>query len=123
MEKIKISNHAFVYPMPMVIVGTEVEGRPNYMAAAWVSRVNFNPPMIGVALGKIHHTNKGIHEHREFSVSVPGSKLMAALIMQVLFPVQRRTSQDCLSHSTESSSMRQWYETAHSPWSAEWFRW
>jgi flavin reductase (DIM6/NTAB) family NADH-FMN oxidoreductase RutF len=76
MNKIKIQNNAFVYPMPMVIVGAEVEGRPNYMAAAWVSRVNFNPPMIGIALGKLHHTNKGIHEYREFGISVPGIDLM-----------------------------------------------
>jgi hypothetical protein len=27
MEKIKISNNAFVYPMPMTVVGTMVDGR------------------------------------------------------------------------------------------------
>lgn len=123
MEKIKISNHAFVYPMPMVIVGTEVEGRPNYMAAAWVSRVNFNPPMIGVALGKIHHTNKGIHEHREFSVSVPGSELMAAVDYAGLVSGAKTDKSGLFEPFYGTSSMRQWYETARSPWSAEWFRW
>jgi flavin reductase (DIM6/NTAB) family NADH-FMN oxidoreductase RutF len=70
MEKIKIDNNAFVYPMPMTLVGAVVDGNVNFMPVGWVSRVNFKPPMIGVALGP-HYTNKGIEEHREFSVNIP----------------------------------------------------
>ena len=77
MEKIKIDSNAFVYPMPMVLVGTTVENRPNFMAVAWVSRINSKPPMIGVALGKSHHTNAGIHQNKSFSVNVPGMDLLA----------------------------------------------
>ncbi len=76
MDKIKIDSNAYVYPMPMTVIGTMVDGRPNYLAAAWVCRVNFAPPMIGIALGKRHHTNKGIREHKEFSVNVPGEDLI-----------------------------------------------
>ena len=79
MEKIKIDNSTRVYPQPMVLVGAVVEGRINYLAAAWVSRVNSTPPMIGVALGKKHHTNKGIREHKEFGISIPGVDLMKAV--------------------------------------------
>ena len=56
MEKIKIDNSIRVFPMRMVSVGAVVEGRNNYLAAAWVSWVNANPPMFGVALGKGHRT-------------------------------------------------------------------
>jgi len=76
MEKIKIDPNAFVYPMPMALVGATVENRPNFMAVGWVSRVNAKPPMIGVALGKHHHTNVGIYENRSFSVNVPGMDLL-----------------------------------------------
>ena len=76
MEKIKIDPNAFVYPMPMVLVGTTLENRPNFMAVGWVSRVNFKPPMIAVALGKTHYTNTGIHQNRSFSVNVPGMDLL-----------------------------------------------
>lgn len=78
MEKIKIGQQGFLYPMPMVIVGAEVAGRVNYMPAAWVTRTNYAPPHIGVALDKRHHTNAGIREHGEFSVSVPGERLLVA---------------------------------------------
>jgi flavin reductase (DIM6/NTAB) family NADH-FMN oxidoreductase RutF len=76
MEKIKIDPNAFVYPMPMVLVGATVQNRPNFMAVGWVSRVNFKPPMIGVALGKTHYTNTGIHQNKSFSVNVPGTDLL-----------------------------------------------
>ena len=79
MDKIKIDNAAYVYPMPMTVVGAMVGGKLNYLAAAWVCRVNFAPPMIGVALGKRHHSNKGIREHQEFSVNVPGVDLIKAV--------------------------------------------
>ena len=85
MEKIKIDNAAYVYPMPMTVVGTMVGGKPNYLAAAWVCRVNFAPPMIGIALGKKHHTNKGIREHKEFSVNIPGADLIKAVDYVGLF--------------------------------------
>ncbi len=76
MNKVKIGKNNFVYPMPMTLVGTVVDDRANFMAAGWVSRVNANPPMIAVALGKYHYTNTGIHKHKAFSVNIPGIDLM-----------------------------------------------
>lgn len=76
MKKIPIDANAFPYPMPMVVLGTLVEDRPNFMAVGWVARVNFKPPMIGVALGKGHYTNGGIHASGVFSINVPGIDLL-----------------------------------------------
>jgi len=76
MEKITIDpSAAFLYPMPMVLVGAVVEGKANFMAAAWATRVNFKPPLFAIALGP-HHTSKGIDEHGEFSINVPDCSLM-----------------------------------------------
>jgi flavin reductase (DIM6/NTAB) family NADH-FMN oxidoreductase RutF len=76
MEKIKIdSSDAFVYPMPMTIIGAVVDSRPNFMAAAWVSRVNFKPAMMMIALGA-HHTNLGIDANGAFSINVPDVSLL-----------------------------------------------
>ncbi len=71
MTKIEIEKTAFIYPMPVTLVGAEVDGKPNFLAVAWVTKVNFAPPMLGVALGRRHHTNKGIIESGSFSVNVP----------------------------------------------------
>ena len=44
MGKVKIDVNACLYPMPMTLVGATVENRPNFLAVAWVARVNFRPP-------------------------------------------------------------------------------
>ncbi len=76
MNKIKIDTSvAFLYPMPMVLVGSVVEGRANFMAVGWISRVNFNPPLFAIALAP-HYTNKGIYENREFSINIPDVSLV-----------------------------------------------
>jgi len=76
MEKINIGSNAHVYPMPVSLVGALVKGRPNFMAVAWVARVNYIPPIVAVALNQRHHTPKGIQEHQTFSVNLPGLDLM-----------------------------------------------
>lgn len=75
MEKFKIDNNAFVYPMPVVLAGSVVDGKANFMAVGWVSRVNFKPPMIGIALSP-HYTNKGIDDNQAFSINIPDVSLM-----------------------------------------------
>jgi flavin reductase (DIM6/NTAB) family NADH-FMN oxidoreductase RutF len=75
-NKVQISSNAFLYPMPVVLVGSVLEGRTNYMTVAWVSRVNYDPPLVGVAIAKRHRTAQGIAAHGEFGVSVPGQDLL-----------------------------------------------
>lgn len=75
MEKIKIDANAFIYPMPMALVGAMVEGRANFLAVGWIARVNFRPPMIAIALGP-HHTNQGIEKEKVFSVNIPDVSLL-----------------------------------------------
>jgi flavin reductase (DIM6/NTAB) family NADH-FMN oxidoreductase RutF len=75
MDKVKLNNNTFVYPMPVTLVGAVVEGKPNFMPVGWVSRVNMRPPLIAVAIGR-HHTAAGIKEHGAFSVNVPSADLL-----------------------------------------------
>ena len=76
MEKIKIGTNAFLYPMPVTLVGTIIEGRPNFMPVGWIARVNLNPPLIGMGLNKRHYTPSGIEANQTFSVNIPGRDLM-----------------------------------------------
>ncbi|OGS36752.1 MAG: hypothetical protein A2293_03775 [Elusimicrobia bacterium RIFOXYB2_FULL_49_7] len=77
MEKKKIGNNGFVYPMPMTIISSEMDGKPNFLAAAWVNRVNYKPPLLAVALGT-HYTNKGIEKYKEFGVNIPCESMIKA---------------------------------------------
>jgi flavin reductase (DIM6/NTAB) family NADH-FMN oxidoreductase RutF len=74
MGKTLIDTNVFI-PMPVVLAGTVVEGRPNFMAVGWVARVNAQPPLIGVGIHKSHHTARGILAHQAFSVCIPSADL------------------------------------------------
>ena len=76
MKKISIGKNPFLYPMPVSIVGALVEGKPNFLAVGWLMSVNYNPPMIGIALGKMHYTNQGIKKEKAFSVNTPNTNLI-----------------------------------------------
>jgi flavin reductase (DIM6/NTAB) family NADH-FMN oxidoreductase RutF len=71
MQKLDIETNVYLYPMPIVLVGAIVEGKPNLMTVGWVSRVNFKPPMIAIAINKVHYTPKGIRENGAFSINIP----------------------------------------------------
>jgi flavin reductase (DIM6/NTAB) family NADH-FMN oxidoreductase RutF len=75
MEKQQIGTNFFI-PMPVVLVGTVVDGKENFMAVGWIARVNGNPPMIACGISSHHHTNRGITENQSFSVNIPSSGLL-----------------------------------------------
>lgn len=71
MERIDLGPQGFIYPMPMTLVGADLPSGPNFMAVAWVNRVQPNPPRLVAGMNKGHATNEGIREHGEFSVNFP----------------------------------------------------
>ncbi|MDM8548685.1 flavin reductase family protein [Desulfobacterales bacterium HSG2] len=76
MEKINIGNNAFIYPMPVTLVGATVQGKANFMTVGWVTRVNAKPAMLAVGLNKAHYTPTGIREAKTFSVNFPSADMV-----------------------------------------------
>ena len=77
MKKKTLGPGTILYPMPALLIGSEVDGRPNFMVAAWSGIACSEPPMLSVAFQPHRHTLKGIKENRAFSVNVPSVALMA----------------------------------------------
>jgi len=75
MDKIQIGQNCFI-PMPVVLVGTQVSGKANFMTVGWCSRANASLPMIVCGTGNHHHSPKGIEETKTFSVNIPSSDLL-----------------------------------------------
>ena len=71
MEKKKLGPKTLLYPMPAVLVGAMVDGKANFMTAAWCSIACQKPPAISVAIHKMRHTHAGIVAGGTFSVNVP----------------------------------------------------
>ncbi len=76
MAKINLGADAFLYPMPVTLVGTNVKGKPNFLTAAFCGIMNPHPPIIYVALNKAHYSNAGIKENRTFSVNIPSAEMV-----------------------------------------------
>lgn len=76
MTKVEISPNSAPFPKPIALVGSLVKGRPNFLTVAWLTRVNINPNIWGVALNKKRYTLEGVLENNTFSVNFPNAKLV-----------------------------------------------
>jgi flavin reductase (DIM6/NTAB) family NADH-FMN oxidoreductase RutF len=65
-----------LYPKPALLIGANVEGKPNFMTVAWAGIVNQTPPMLGVAIRRKRYTFQGIEENQTFSVNIPSEELV-----------------------------------------------
>jgi len=65
-----------IYPMPALLVGANVDDKPNFMAVAWGGIANGEPPMISVAIRHQRYTLKGIKQNMTFSVNVPSTDVV-----------------------------------------------
>lgn len=74
MEKVSLGPRPYMTIMPAVLVGANVEGRPNFMTVAWTGVASMGPPMIAIAINKMRWTERGIVENGTFSVNIPSAK-------------------------------------------------
>jgi flavin reductase (DIM6/NTAB) family NADH-FMN oxidoreductase RutF len=72
-----IGPQTLLYPMPAVLVGSQVDGKPNFMTAAWCGIAASEPPAISVAVRPARYTFKGISANNTFSINIPSTDLAA----------------------------------------------
>jgi len=65
-----------VYPIPTILAGALVNGRPNFATLGDVGIMGINPPIVYISSGSGHHTNRGILEHGTFSINFPSTRLL-----------------------------------------------
>ncbi len=76
MSKVTIGARTLLYPLPAVLVGANVDGKPNFSTYAWCGIVNSSPPMLSVAFQHKRHTLKGVRQNGTFSVNIPSIDLV-----------------------------------------------
>lgn len=86
MDKKKMGNRPFLYPYPVVLVGTEVEGKANFITIAFCGIVNMNPGMLAIGMGKAHHSCKGLLSNRTFSVNIPSADMLEVTDYVGIYP-------------------------------------
>ncbi|MFW9989003.1 MAG: flavin reductase family protein [Candidatus Odinarchaeota archaeon] len=75
MSKNKIKPGAYLFPMPLALVGANVNGKPNFETIGLVGAVEIQPPLISISSYESHYTNIGIKENKTFSVNIPSEDL------------------------------------------------
>jgi len=71
MGKIPSGAQKWLYPTPVLLVGANIDGRPNFFTVAWCSLVNREPPMLSIAVQHNRYTYQGIHHNLTFSANIP----------------------------------------------------
>jgi flavin reductase (DIM6/NTAB) family NADH-FMN oxidoreductase RutF len=77
MKKIKLGPTSLVYPIPIVLCGAMVDGKPNYLTLGDCGIMGLKPPIVFVSLHKNHFTTRGIIESQGFSINIPSTDLLS----------------------------------------------
>ena len=73
--KRQIGNALALYPTPLVVVGTMVNGKPNWVLVGHLGIIGHDRVM--VSLAKPHYTNQGIKETKKLSINIVDEALLA----------------------------------------------
>ena len=74
MEKKNIGNKLALYPMPVTVVGAEVNGKVNWLVVAHVGIIGHD--RILLSMSKRHHTNQGIRKSQKLSVNLVNREML-----------------------------------------------
>lgn len=63
-----------LYPMPVTVVGTQVNNKNNYIAIAHVGIIDHTT--LSISMGKMHYSNQGIKENKTLSINLISEDLI-----------------------------------------------
>ncbi|MCT4613734.1 MAG: flavin reductase family protein [Marinifilaceae bacterium] len=67
-EKISISGTPALYPTPTAVIGTEINGKPNWIQIAHIGHIGMKGLILSI--GKAHYSNRGIKKHKTLSINM-----------------------------------------------------
>ena len=65
---------------PVILVTTALKGRPNVMAMAWHTMMDFDPPLIGIVLGEHAWSFKTLKATKECVINIPTAELARKVV-------------------------------------------
>ena len=74
--KVKTKPIPFIYPIPIILAGANVHGKPNYILIGDVGIMGLNPPLVYISSHVNHYTNVGILQNNTFSINIPNTPLL-----------------------------------------------
>jgi flavin reductase (DIM6/NTAB) family NADH-FMN oxidoreductase RutF len=74
-EHVRLPGTLPTLPLPLCLLGSVVDGKPNFCTVAWFTMIDDEPSLVGLLLGKKRRTRDGIAEHGCFGVSIVGKDM------------------------------------------------
>jgi len=90
--KTKLGRRNALYPMPTVLVGMLVDGRPNFITVAHVGIMDLTT--ISISVKREHYSDKGIKKTKEFSINIPSARLVKEVDFCGMFSGERADKSD-----------------------------
>ena len=75
--KMKCGPTPYIYPVPIVLAGSMVEGKPTFTTIGDVGLMGIKPPLVYISSHANHYLNQGILENNAFSINFPTTELLA----------------------------------------------
>lgn len=72
--------HRLINFGPLLLVAAAFENQRTIAPIAWTTPLSQNPPYVGVAVGQNHLSHFLINQSNEFSLNLPGSELIKAVV-------------------------------------------
>lgn len=76
MSKKRLGPQPMIWPHPTVLVGANVDGKPDFAAVAWAGVAAGDPPSVTIGLQPQRYSLRGIYQNQTFSVNVPSIDLV-----------------------------------------------
>jgi flavin reductase (DIM6/NTAB) family NADH-FMN oxidoreductase RutF len=78
MKEILHPHHAnrMLNPGLVALVTSHMKGQPNIMAAAWLTPMSFDPPIVGMCVSPRCYTHEFIVKSEQFVLNIPSIELM-----------------------------------------------
>jgi len=75
--KIKAGSIPYIYPIPIVLAGANVNGKPNFTTIGDVGLMGIKPPIVFISSHKQHYLNQGILETGCYSINIPSTNMLS----------------------------------------------
>lgn len=75
--KVAYGKSPVIYPIPIILAGANVDGKPNFETLGDVGLMGISPPLVFISSGKDHYTNIGILENNTYSINFPTTEMLA----------------------------------------------
>jgi len=76
MSKIPLGSIPYIYPIPIILAGANVNGKPNFATIGDCGLMGIRPPLVFISSSKDHYTNQGILENETFSINFPTTDML-----------------------------------------------